>query len=315
VAQTPATRGGNGTAPARQADPAKTILDLLTRSKQQIQLALPKHLDADRMLRVAFTAIRLNKDLLRCDALSLVKCVIQAAGVGLSLDPLLGQAYMVPFNNSKTGIAEATLILGYKGLVTLARRSGEVASVQAHVVYEADEFSYSYGTNEHLTHVPAALPIEKRGSVTHAWALARFKDGTQQIEIMNIYELEAIRLRSKAKDRGPWVTDRPEMYRKCPIRRLAKMLPLSPEVQRSVAQEELQELDIDTSQMIDVDADTPVDALPAPEAAPTTESDKVLARMAPAAEPAPPDAPATTEPADLGWVHGVEKKAGHQLGD
>src|ERR1700690_3025545 len=116
AAQTPQTRQGNG-APAK-ASPVQTVQDLLMRSKQQIALALPKHMDPDRLCRIALTTIRQTPKLLDCDPLSLIKCVVQCAAIGLEPDPLLGRAYLVPFGR------ECQLLIGYRGMIDLARRSG-----------------------------------------------------------------------------------------------------------------------------------------------------------------------------------------------
>jgi len=262
-------QGGNGL--AKPAEAVKTIQDLLARSRSQIQAALPKHLDADRLTRIALTTIRQTPKLLECDPLSLVKCILQAAAIGLEPDPILGRAYLVPYGR------ECTLIIGYKGFIDLARRSGEIQSIEAHVVYEADEWRFSYGLEPELYHRPA--DVTNRGKVVAAWALARFKDGGYQFEVMSLAELEAVRKSSRAGNNGPWVSHTAEMYRKTVLRRLSKLLPLSPTVAREIAREEAAEAGVslpdEAPELLSI------------EAPPSSENDKLLSRMGDDA----PDAP------------------------
>lgn len=217
---------------SKPAQPAtkKPIADLralLEKTKDQIAVALPRHLSPERMIRVALTAVQKTPKLMECDALSIVGAVVQASQLGLEPDGVLGQAYLVPFWNSKTGRNEAQLQIGYRGFISLARRSGDIQSLSAHVVYKEDHFEYSFGLNEKLDHVPAEM--EERGDPTHAWALVRFKDGGYQFDVMTAAEIHKVRQTSKAKDNGPWVSHWSEMAKKTVIRRLAKLLPMSVE--------------------------------------------------------------------------------------
>lgn len=234
----------------------RTIRDLLVKSKAELAMALPKTLTPERLTRISLSTLRQSPKLLECSRDSLLKCIFQCAALGLEPDPLLGYAYLVPYKG------EATVIIGYKGLVMLARRSGQILSLEAHVVYEADQFEYSFGLEPKLIHVPANQ--EDRGPITHAWGMARFKDGGHQCDVMNLWELEAIRKRSMKPNDGPWKDHRPEMYRKTIIRRMSKMLPLTPETQRHLDAEELMEAGVMSVNAAlaetDVDDDTPIDA-------------------------------------------------------
>ena len=247
-----------------KADPADTIFNMLQRSRGQLQSALPAYMSPERMVRVAMTTIRSSRDLLACTPISLTKCLIQCAQLNLEPDPLLGHVYIVPYKQ------EASVIIGYKGIVILARRSGQIANVQAQVVYEADQFEYEFGSNERLIHRPAFQ--KNRGGIRYAWAMATSRDGSREFDVMDWWELEAIRLRSPARNRGPWVDDTPQMYRKCPIRRLGKMLPLSPVLQRQLAAEEMLDAGHTVTGLVDYDD---------PEAPQLTssENDKLLSRM------------------------------------
>ena len=217
----------------------KTIKDLLDKSAGEFERALPRHLDIDRFMRIAFTTIRQNPKLLECSATSLLAAVMQAAQLGLEPDGILGHAYLVPYRNSKTGSTEAQFQVGYKGLISLARRSGEVRSICAHVVHENDFFDFAYGLHEKLEHKPAR---SERGKSVAAYAIAHFKDGGYAFEVMFSEDIEKIRAKSKAKDAGPWVDYTEEMWRKTAVRRLAKYLPLSVEFQRAAALDEYADL-------------------------------------------------------------------------
>lgn len=256
---------------AKRQDSMRTVQDLLLKSKAQIQMALPAHMASDRMIRVALTTIRQTPDLLNCPAISLVKCVMQAAALGLEPDPLLGRAYIVPFKN-KQGVKEATLIIGYKGFIDLARRSGEMVSIEAHCVFEQDEFRYEFGTGECLVHRPAA--VEDRGNITHAWAMARFKGGGHQFDVMDFWELEAIRKMSKQPASGPWRDHTPQMYRKTVLRRLANFLPLSPNLVRHLAAEEMIEGGLDSGEIFGDDDAIDVEVSPDPDAVATPTGNK-----------------------------------------
>lgn len=229
--------------------PVEQVRDLLEKAKPQLALALPKHLTADRLLRVALTAVQRTPDLLNCDRLSLLGAIMQAAQLGLEPDGVLGHAYLVPFGS------QVQLIPGYKGLIALARRSGEISSIAAHVVYERDQFIYAYGLDEKLIHVPAAT--DERGKAVYAYAVARFKDGGHAFEVMSFQQIEAIRKLSRAATRGPWVTHWDEMARKTVIRRLAKYLPLSVEFQRAAALGDLADAELPQDLSMEVDISTP----------------------------------------------------------
>lgn len=217
----------------------KTIKDLLDKSQVEFSRALPRHLDIDRFMRIAFTSIRQNPRLLECTPQSLLAAVMQSAQLGLEPDGILGHAYLVPYRNNQSGTTDAQFQVGYKGLISLARRSGEVRSICAHVVYAADKFEFAYGLHEKLEHVPA---MGDRGKAIAVYAIAHFKDGGYAFEVMFNADIEKIRLKSKAKDSGPWKDFTEEMWRKTAVRKLAKYLPLSVEFQRAAGLDEYVDL-------------------------------------------------------------------------
>lgn len=229
-------------AAAAQQQPGKpTVFDLITKQKDQIELALPRHLDTERFTRIAITCVRTTPKLAECDAISLVGALMVSAQLGLEPGGPLGQAFLVPRWNSKTSTYDATFQLGYKGIIELARRSGQLLSIEAHEVCENDEFSYSYGLNDNLEHKP--LLRGERGRVYAYYAMAKFKDGGHAFVVMSLDDIEGRKARSSSKDKGgkfygPWVTDYDAMARKTCIRALAPYLPLSPELERAIRGDE-----------------------------------------------------------------------------
>ena len=220
--------------------PAQTIAAYLKRMGPEIEKALPKHMDADRMARIALTTIRTNPKLLECSVPSLLGAVMQAAQLGLE-PGLIGHCYLVPFKNGKTGQSEVQFIIGYKGMIDPARRSGNIESIYAHAVYANDTFEYEYGLHPKLVHKPA---MTDRGEFIGAYAVAHFKDGGYQFEFMPKEEIEKRRKRSKAANAGPWVTDYEEMAKKTVIRHMWKYLPISIEIQQQAAQDEVVRKDV-----------------------------------------------------------------------
>ena len=236
----------------------------LTQAQEQFRLALPstvaKYLTPERMTRVVLSALARTPLLLQCTPNSVLKCVMESASLGLEpTGGVLGSAYMVPFRN-KTGSYDATLVVGYRGLIDLARRSGELSDIDAHIVYEADEFELEFGMNPKLIHKPVLT--NERGAVLGGYGVAVLKDESKHCTWMNIDEINAVRERSRARDNGPWKTDWEEMAKKTCVRRCIKMLPLSAELCRALDVEDSAEggvaLPPDTHALV------PVETEPAP---------------------------------------------------
>ena len=209
---------------------ATTLNDLLERSKEQIARALPKHMTPERVIRLGLTAARKNSRIMECDLRTVVGCIVEASQLGLEIDGVLGSAYLVPYKTT------CTLIPGYRGLISLARRSGGVSSLYANLVYDCDFFQVKEGLNRDLRHDP---DLEQDGreerKVDYVYAVITFTDGrAPDFEVMSYKQIESVRARSKAADSGPWVTDWGEMARKTVIRRLLKRHDLSPEMNRAM---------------------------------------------------------------------------------
>lgn len=207
----------------KQKDPQfLAIRNELTRCSDQIKTALPRHLNVDRMIRIALTEVRKIPKLKECNPLSFAGAVIVCSQLGLEPGNALGHVYLIPFKGN------VQVILGYRGMIELARRSGQIVSICAHMVCEHDEFSFAYGLHEALHHKPKM--DGERGEVIAAYAIAHLVGGGHQIEVMSRHEIDAVRTRSKSANEGPWVTDYSEMARKTVLRRLFKYLPVSIEM-------------------------------------------------------------------------------------
>lgn len=223
----------------RAAETINTVTNLLTGQFKAIKSALPRHMTPERMCRVALNTIRRTPQLLECSPETMVAAIVEASSLGLEID-MRGQAYLVPFYNKNTGRKEVQLIPGYKGLADLAYRSGRVDSIFAEVVCENDKFRFALGLDPALEHTPS---LEDRGRLIAVYAVARMKESAPQFVVMGKGEIDKIRKASKASS-GPWKEWEAEMWKKTAIRRLCKMLPLSPEMQRAVALDEAGEAGI-----------------------------------------------------------------------
>lgn len=198
---------------------------------------LPTHLQGqgDRFASIATSTILSTPTLRDCTPNSLMRCVVQAACHGLTVDGVLGHAYLVPFKNR--GAKEAQLQIGYRGFVELIIRSGKFSRVAADVVYTTDAFDYVEGTNAMLAHrrdLVAELGGTGRGEAYAAYAIAHPSDGsTPTFVVLSKADVIKRRDSSKAykfgKGDSPWDTHPDAMWRKSAIRELAKLLPLSDE--------------------------------------------------------------------------------------
>ena len=203
--------------------------EVLAKRKTAIASRLPSHMRdmADRMVKIALATAVKNPRILDCSQESVMMSIMQAAELGLEPGGSLGEGYLVPYGST------CQFIPGYRGLISLARRSGQIESVRSHIVRERDVFDYELGLVPVLVHRPY-IGAEDAGAMTFVYGVAQIKGGGIQPEGMSKSEVEAIRKRSKAATSGPWVTDYTEMARKTVIRRLFKYLPVSVEMCRAL---------------------------------------------------------------------------------
>jgi recombination protein RecT len=219
---------------------ARTVLDLIERMKPELAKVLPAAITPERLARVFTTEVRRTPKLLECSPESMLGALMLSAQLGLEPGPL-GHVYLVPFKG------EVVFIVGYRGMIDLAYRSGEVKSVESAVVREGDAFEWRKGSRAFLDYTPAGAPGERER--THVYALAKLRSGGVVFEVLFPDQVEARRQRSPAAraDSGPWLTDTDAMWRKSAVRALSPVLPQSALFGRA--------LDVDELPVVEVDAD------------------------------------------------------------
>jgi recombination protein RecT len=278
------------------AERPKTIYELIEGMKGEIARALPKHLSADRLARIALTEVRRTPLLANCTQQSFGGALMTCAQLGLE-PGVTGEAYLLPFkNNKKGGIYEVQLIIGYQGMAKLFWQSPLAKSLDTQAVYENDEFDYEKGLDAKLRHRPS-LEAD-RGKVIAYYAVATLTNGGHAFVVMSPADIEKIRQRSRAKDDGPWNTDYDAMARKTCLRQMFKLLPRSPELAQALAQDEGVRTDLNAVAIdltpdyipgevipADGEGDSPIFATTAPQDAP-----------GPASEPAGAQEPTAEKP-------------------
>lgn len=231
--------------PLRQVSDVRQLL-MNDQARGQLAAVAAKHMNPERMMRVVANAIRSTPKLQQCEPMSFLGALMQCASLGLEPNTILGHAYLIPFDKSKkithdngrvewVKIPEVQLVIGYKGLIDLARRSGHITSLNANIHYSDDElWDYEEGTEARLRHKPGA----EAGTKLHSYAVAKFTDGGHAYVVLPWSRVMKIRdgaqAYQNAKKLGkleetPWVKYEDEMAKKTAIRALAKYLPLSVE--------------------------------------------------------------------------------------
>lgn len=210
----------------------------------QIRKALPNHLAPERIARVALTTWKNSEGLQKCDPLSFMNAVVQAAQLGLEPNNAIGQAYLIPYGR------ECQLVIGYKGLIHLAHRSPDVLMVEGHAVRKGDAFGFEYGSHGFVKHVPEiedepeALDGKEesdRKNIRCFWAGVQLRGGAYKFHVMSARDVFDIERRYVKAKGGPWKTNYAEMGIKTVLRRLLKQIPLTVEMAEAVAVDEANE--------------------------------------------------------------------------
>ncbi len=242
-------------------DAASNLAGLIEKMRPEMARALPRHVTPDRMARIVLTAVRTNPKLAECSPSSFLGCVMSLAQLGLEPNTPLQHAYLIPRNmkNAATGRKEmqCTMLIGYQGMLDLARRSGQVTGIYAYAVRQGDEFAYQLGTEPFVKHVPSEDPDREGKPITHVYAVARIRHGEPSFVVLTAAQVNARRNRSMAKNDGPWQTDPEAMTLKTGIRALWPWLPKSAEMARA----EALEVAVDTGRSILAAADETVTSL------------------------------------------------------
>ena len=208
--------------------------------EKEIKKALPSVITPERFTRIVLSALSTNPKLADTTPQSFLGAMMTAAQLGVEPNTPLGQAYLIPYRNK--GVMECQFQLGYKGLIDLAYRSGEISIIQAQMVYSEDSFTYSFGLEPTLKHIPAT---GDRGEPVHVYAMFKTKEGGYGFEVMSIEEIRIFAQKySKAYDNGPWQTNFEEMAKKTVLKRVLKYAPLKTEFLRGLAQDETSKQEI-----------------------------------------------------------------------
>ena len=260
------TKGGVMAArKTNQPDGVKNMQQLVLSMQDQIKKALPSVLTGERFSRMILTAMSSTPQLQQCTPKSFLGAMMQAAQLGVEPNTPLGQAYLIPYKNK--GTLECSFQLGYKGLIDLAYRSGEVKDIQAHEVHENDVFEYELGLEPKLKHVPA---ISNRGPVIMYYAVFHTKDGGYGFEVMSAEDIrEHAKKYSKAYSSGysPWTTNFDEMAKKTVLKKCLKYAPLKTEFVRAMSADETIKSDISAhmTEVHDETEYTDIEATPVPD--------------------------------------------------
>lgn len=220
-----------------------TVRALLSGAKlEELQKVAGAAMSAERLIKMFALAASRTPKLLECTPFSILDAMGKCAELKL-MPGTLGSVYLIPYKNNSTGKVECQFMLGYRGMMTLARRAGGITTIASEVVFEGDEFEFEHGLEPTFRHRPRATDRSNE-KITHAWAMAKFKDGSHQLAIMTKSEIDAIRRRSRASGAGPWVSDYAEMAKKTALRRLCKYLPLEPDTEAAIADVDRAEMDL-----------------------------------------------------------------------
>lgn len=242
--------------PQEKAAPSPLVARFQKAIGQQIADLLPAHVTPDRFLRSLAFAVSQNKRLFELAQQNIAKVAIpavKAAELGLVISGALGEAYLVPYGD------EVAMVPGYKGLISLARRGGDIKQIVARVVYKGEAFDYNEGREFPIVHTPD-FDRDVEGEWRFPYAIATFNGGGQQALVvpkwkcLRIMNNSLAKLKDWQRAKSPWTTETGEMLKKTSVRALVKLLPISTEkLQRAL------ELDAEAAQirgeMIDAEAE------------------------------------------------------------
>lgn len=215
---------------AKKSKTPTTTIEWVNAYLPQIKKALPDVITPERFTRITLSALSNNPQLQKCDVKSFLGAMLNAAQLGLEPNTPLGQAYLIPYGK------ECQFQIGYKGLIDLAYRTGQIKTIQAHVVYKNDEFDFEYGLESKLKHKPTT---DEKGEPVYVYALFKLQNGGEAFGVMSWKEvMEHAAKYSKAFKNGPWQTNTEEMAKKTVLKRVLKYAPLSSEFVRAANTDE-----------------------------------------------------------------------------
>lgn len=208
-------------------NPVAELSNFMSKLKGQMSLALPKHMNADRMTRLALTAFSTNPDLQLCTHDSIAGSIMVAAQMGLE-PGVNGQGYLIPYKG------RCTFVPGWKGLVDIANRSGR-SSVWTGAVFQGDEFDYAMGDRPFIMHKPGRS-LGHADDLQYVYAVGRVRDSEWPIiEVWSMEKIWAHRDHYNKVGKRHYSFENPEMYaRKVPLLQVLKYMPSSIELATAI---------------------------------------------------------------------------------
>lgn len=201
----------------------KPVIEAINKAKDAFQGRLPKGMTAERFIFGLMTTVQKNPDLLECEPQSVLLAAYEAAECGLDLTPSRQLGYIIPYFNKEIGKKQAQFQPGYRGMIQVAYRTGQVKTFFAEVVYEKDVFKRIFAPRRSVIHEPAE---GDRGNRIGAYALIEFENGDFDFEYLTAAQIEVHRKHSKKPDSLMWGPFWEEAWRKTPMRILFKRVPI-----------------------------------------------------------------------------------------
>ena len=270
-------------------NPQRQMKQLLEKSWPRIAAVMPQEMSEKRLYQMYVSTINREPQLASCSVESVLSCFMRCTSLGLEPSNVngLGMAYILPFGNKnmRTGQKEAMFVLGYRGMIALARRSGQLQSIHAQAVYQGDEFDYwEDETGQHFKFRATRGVPHTEATLTDVYVNAQLLPAGSVFVHMTKEEVEAVKRRSPAGNKGPWRTDYEAMALKTVVRRSFKWLPVSVEAQSAAVSDETTP---DYSELFRPLPDETVDDSPVDVS--VDESEQPQQETQPEAEPSPVD--------------------------
>lgn len=229
-----------------------SIADMVKVLEPEIRKALPSVLTPERFTRMALSAINNTPELANCTPMSFIAALMNAAQLGLEPNTPLGYAFLIPYKNR--GILECQFQIGYKGMIDLAYRTGQIQMIQAQVVRENDYFEYQYGLESRLVHQIGKGNEQDRGEIVFIYGLFKLANGGYGFEVCNRADMDAFASKyskSFGSSFSPWSNNYAEMAKKTVLKRALKYAPISVEFQKALSTDEsiMNQLSIDMSEV------------------------------------------------------------------
>ncbi len=236
---------------------------------------VPSEMCARRLIRLFYVELSKNSLLNKCSVESVCGAIMSCAQYGLE-PGIAGMVYLIPRGD------KMTVMLGYRGMIEMAYRTGMISTIKAFTVYENDEFSIELGNKDHIVH---KRKIGGKGKSIGYYAIITMKDGEKHFDFMDIEDIEKVRFRSKTPNAGPWVSDYDQMAQKTVIRRILKLAPTSVQLNSALSFDEAEQYDgqnleeIGRAAIVEANIDTNVVDIQSQQSQPSSQADKLADKI------------------------------------